>query len=86
MLDKSGNIRHKWFWVPFALELPFRFKTTENSFLMFSELVERRNRAIHYEAVFRKTYTHRTTSDYKGSESYTYSELNLEHSKMQFEY
>jgi hypothetical protein len=81
ILDKSVNIRQKWFWIPFALELPFRFNEEENPFLMFSELVERRNRAIHYETVFRKAHIHRTTSNYKGSGSYTYSELNLERAR-----
>jgi hypothetical protein len=81
ILVKSVNIRQKWFWIPFALELPFRFNEAENPFFMFSELVERRNRAIHYETVFREAHIHRTTSNYKGSGSYTYSELNLERAK-----
>jgi hypothetical protein len=81
ILDKSVSIRQKWFWIPFALELPFRFNETENPFLMFSELVERRNRAIHYETVFREAHIHRTTSNYKGIGSYTYGELNLERAR-----
>jgi hypothetical protein len=66
--------------VSLVLQLPFRFNGTEDPFKGFSELVSRRNRAIHYQAIFRNTYIHKT-SEYKGSGSHTYSEFNVENAK-----
>jgi hypothetical protein len=80
IFEESMNLRQRWLLVPLVLQLPFRFNGAEDPFKAFSELVSRRNRAIHYQAVFRNTYIHKT-SEYKGSGSHTYSEFNLENSK-----